>query len=183
YDDVINNIWDYNDKKKLDDTFIIGYLARVYTPFLVVMEQGNIYQTTRTIRKRFAVAAKIKVSNDTTVIVCPTRTINFFATIVKKTNLIDFFEMTRPIGTDISAEEALARLRSNIAGFIIKHRDDSVEVTYINAVSNDTTVIVCPTRTINFFATIVKKTNLIDFFEMTRPIGTDISAEEALARL
>ncbi|VTZ66920.1 fam-a protein [Plasmodium chabaudi chabaudi] len=134
YDDVINNIWDYNDKKKLDDTFIIGYLARVYTPFLVVMEQGNIYQTTRTIRKRFAVAAKIKVSNDTTVIVCPTRTINFFATIVKKTNLIDFFEMTRPIGTDISAEEALARLRSNIAGFIIKHRDDSVEVTYINAI-------------------------------------------------
>ncbi|SCL84064.1 hypothetical protein PCHCB_000502200, partial [Plasmodium chabaudi chabaudi] len=131
-----NTIWDYNDKKKLDDTFIIGYLARVYAPFLVIMEHGNIHQTARTPRKRFAVAAKIKVSNDTTVIVCPTRTINFFGAIVKKTNLIEFFEMTRRIETDINAEQALVNLCSNIAGFIIKHRDDSVEVTYINAVSN-----------------------------------------------
>ncbi|SCL86466.1 hypothetical protein PCHDS_000509800, partial [Plasmodium chabaudi adami] len=133
YTDVINTIWDYNDKKKLDDTFIIGYLARVYAPFLVIMEHGNIHQTARTPRKRFAVAAKIKVSNDTTVIVCPTRTINFFGAIVKKTNLIEFFEMTRRIETDINAEQALVNLCSNIAGFIIKHRDDSVEVTYINA--------------------------------------------------
>ncbi|VTZ67337.1 fam-a protein [Plasmodium chabaudi chabaudi] len=134
YDDVINTIWDYNDKQKLDDIFIIGYLARVYTPFLVIMEQGNIYQTVRTIRRRFSVAAKIKVSNDTTVIVCPTRTLNYIGGIVKKTNLIEFLHSTKPIETDIKAEQALDKLRSNIAGYIIKHRDDSVEVTYINAI-------------------------------------------------
>ncbi|SCL88393.1 hypothetical protein PCHCB_000519000, partial [Plasmodium chabaudi chabaudi] len=110
------------------------YLARVYTPFLVIMEQGNIYQTVRTIRRRFSVAAKIKVSNDTTVIVCPTRAINYIGGIVKKTNLIEFLHSTKPIETDIKAEQALDKLRSNIAGYIIKHRDDSVEVTYINAI-------------------------------------------------
>ncbi|VTZ70671.1 fam-a protein [Plasmodium chabaudi chabaudi] len=134
YTDVINTIWDYNDKQKVDDIFIIGYLARVYTPFLVIMEQSSIYKTIRNTRKRFAVAAKIKVSNDTTVIVCPTRTINFFGTIVKKTNLIEFLENTKPIETYINAEKALAKLGSNIAGYIIKHRDDNVEVTYINAI-------------------------------------------------
>ncbi|SCL99025.1 hypothetical protein PCHDK_000560100, partial [Plasmodium chabaudi adami] len=112
----------------------LGYLSRVYTPFLVIMEQGNIYQTVRTIRKRFSVAAKIKVSNDTTVIVCPTRTLNYNGAIVKKTNLIEFLQSTKPIETGINAEEALAKLRSNIAGYIIKHRHDSVEVTYINAI-------------------------------------------------
>ncbi|SCL86208.1 fam-a protein [Plasmodium chabaudi adami] len=134
YADVINTIWDYNDKQKLDDIFIIGYLARVYTPFLVIMEHGNIRQTTRTIRKRVGVAAKIKVSNDTTVIVCPTRALNYIGAIVKKTNLIEFLHSAKPIETDINAEEALVKLCSNIAGYIIKHRDDSVEVTYINAI-------------------------------------------------
>ncbi|CDU20358.1 hypothetical protein YYC_01144 [Plasmodium yoelii 17X] len=136
YSDVVEKIWDYNDKQKSDPNFINGYLTRVYTPFLIVMEQSKINQENRPLRKKYSVAAKVKLSNDTTVIVCPTRTINFIGAINKKTNLKDFLENTKPIQTDIGGEEALIKLASNIAGYIIKHRGNNVEVTYINAIYN-----------------------------------------------
>ncbi|WBY60508.1 fam-a protein [Plasmodium yoelii yoelii] len=42
---------------------------------------------------------------------------------------------TQPIQTDVDAEEALAKLGTNIAGFVIKTGDkDKLDVTYINAI-------------------------------------------------
>ncbi|CDU19186.1 hypothetical protein YYC_04126 [Plasmodium yoelii 17X] len=137
YSDVIEKLWDFDGTQKSDPKFINGHLTRVYAPFLIMMEQSNINQENSSFRKKLALAAKVKQSNDTTVIVCPSRILNYLGEIDQKTNLIEIFEDTRSIETGISPEGALIKLRANIAGYVIKQKNDSVHVTYINSIYDD----------------------------------------------
>ncbi|WBY56519.1 fam-a protein [Plasmodium yoelii yoelii] len=84
--------------------------------------------------KKYVLAAKVKQSNDTTVILCPSRPLNYFGQIDSGPNMKEILENTQSIETDIDPEEALTKLGTNIAGFVVKKRADKVQVNYINVI-------------------------------------------------
>ncbi|EAA16241.1 fam-a protein, fragment [Plasmodium yoelii] len=85
--------------------------------------------------KKYALAANYKHSNDTIVILCPSRALNYIGQNDDETDIKKMLVSTQPIQTDVDAEEALAKLGTNIAGFVIKTGDkDKLDVTYINAI-------------------------------------------------
>ncbi|CAD2095843.1 fam-a protein [Plasmodium vinckei petteri] len=137
YSNVIKKLWDFDDTQKLDAKFINGNVVRVYSKNLIMMEQSSIAHTHSSPRKKYAIAAKVKVSNDTTVILCPSRTLNHLCLSDEKPNMKKILENTRSIEIGIDAEEALTKLGTNIAGFIIKKIGNNVEVTYINSIYDD----------------------------------------------
>ncbi|EAA16929.1 hypothetical protein [Plasmodium yoelii yoelii] len=77
-------------------------------------------------------------SNDTTIILCPSRALNYLGKIDDEPNMKEILENTQLIETDIDPEEALIKLDTNISGFVIKKvENDQVDVTYINAIYDD----------------------------------------------
>ncbi|SCL82581.1 fam-a protein [Plasmodium chabaudi adami] len=134
YASVLRSLWDYNDPHKTNNKFISGNVARVYCKYAIMFEKQNIDPIYKSLVKKYALGASVKQSNDTTVIVCPSRILNYLGEINDEPNMKEILENTQPIEKDINAEEALTNLNNNIAGFIIKKHDDSVEVTYINAI-------------------------------------------------
>ncbi|SCL90508.1 fam-a protein [Plasmodium chabaudi adami] len=135
YLDILRNLWDVNNPQKTDDKIINGNIVRLYCKFLVMFEKQNIDGENLRSKKRYALGARFKQSNDKTVIVCPSRNIYYEGTIQQETDLKEIFENTKSIENDIDAEEALVKLGDNIAGFIIKKGDDDqVHIIYINAI-------------------------------------------------
>ncbi|CAD2096049.1 fam-a protein [Plasmodium vinckei] len=135
YYDIVKNLWDYNDKQKSSLKFINGNVARLYSKYLILFEKLNIDGKHINSQKRYALGARIKKTDDTFVIVCPTRTLNYIGEIDQETDLKEIIKNTKSIEAEIDAEEALTKLGANIAGFVIKRGDDDqVHVTYINAI-------------------------------------------------
>ncbi|VEV54553.1 fam-a protein [Plasmodium vinckei vinckei] len=115
--------------------FINGNGARLYSKYLILFEKLNIDGNHVNSQKRYALGAGIKQTNDTFVIVCPTRTLNYIGEINHETDLKEIIKNTKSIETGIDPEEALTKLADNIAEFVIKRtEDDKIHVTYINAI-------------------------------------------------
>ncbi|WBY60513.1 fam-a protein [Plasmodium yoelii yoelii] len=136
YSNVLKKLWDFSHNKKPYKKLINGNLARVYSKYLILLEKFNTDLNYTPLTKNYALAAKVKKSNDTTVIICPSRALNYLGQIDDETEIKEMLENTQSIETDIDPEEALTKLGTNIAGFVVKKGDDNVQVTYINAVSN-----------------------------------------------
>ncbi|EAA21543.1 hypothetical protein [Plasmodium yoelii yoelii] len=137
YSNLLKKLWDFNDNKKPNEKFINGNLARVYSQNIIMFEKLNMDPKYVPLTKKYALAARVKKSNDTTVIICPSRPLNYLGKIDDQPNMKKILENTQSIQTGIDPEEALIKLGTNIAGFVIKKGDkDKVDVTYINAVSN-----------------------------------------------
>ncbi|VTZ82039.1 fam-a protein [Plasmodium yoelii] len=134
YSKVLKKLWDFNNNKKPYKKFINGNLARVYSKYLILLEKFNTDLNYTPLTKNYALAAKVKKSNDTTVIICPSRALNYLGQIDDETDMKEMLENTQSIETDIDPEEALTKLGTNIAGFVVKKGDDNVQVTYINAI-------------------------------------------------
>ncbi|CDS44859.1 fam-a protein [Plasmodium yoelii] len=134
YSNVLRKLWDFNHNKKPDERFINGKLARVYCNYLIVLEKLSIDPNYTPLTKKYALAARVKHSNDTTVILCPSRPLNYLGQNDDEPNMNEILENTQSIETDIDPEEALTKLSANIAGFVVKKGDDNVQVTYINAI-------------------------------------------------
>ncbi|SCL95747.1 hypothetical protein, conserved, partial [Plasmodium chabaudi adami] len=73
-------------------------------------------------------------TDDKTIIVSPTRAINYEGEINQETDLKEIFKNEKSIEAGIDPEEALTKLGDNIAGFVVKRDDDQVHITYINAI-------------------------------------------------
>ncbi|SCM04289.1 fam-a protein [Plasmodium chabaudi adami] len=136
YNDIINILWNPNGIQKFDGSLIHRKIVRVYNYNLVMMEQSNMSHTQSPPQKRYALAARVKLSNDLTVILCPSTTLNYLNNSDEEVNMKDMLENTRPIETGIDAEEALTKLGNNLSGVIIRKDDDEdeVDVTYINSI-------------------------------------------------
>ncbi|KEG00596.1 fam-a protein [Plasmodium vinckei vinckei] len=136
YNDIINMLWNPNGIQKFDGSLIHRKVVRVYNPNLIIMEQSRISRTQSSPQKRYALAARVKVSDDATVILCPSTTMNHLNDSDEEINMKEMLNNAKPIETDIDAEEALMKLGNNISGFIIKKDDDEdeVDVTYINSI-------------------------------------------------
>ncbi|KEG00152.1 hypothetical protein YYE_04999, partial [Plasmodium vinckei vinckei] len=107
YYDIVKNLWDYNDKQKSSLKFINGNGARLYSKYLILFEKLNIDGNHVNSQKRYALGAGIKQTNDTFVIVCPTRPLNYDGKINQETDLKEIIKNTKSIEDDIDAEEAL----------------------------------------------------------------------------
>ncbi|ETB60745.1 hypothetical protein YYC_02354 [Plasmodium yoelii 17X] len=135
YSNLLKKLWDFNDNKKPDEKFINGNLVRVYCKYLILLEKLNIDPNYTPLTKKYALAAKVKHSNDTAVIVYSSRPLNYLGKFDDEPNMKEILENTQSIETDVDPEEALTKFGTNIAGFVIKKGDkDQVDVTYINAI-------------------------------------------------
>ncbi|ETB59348.1 hypothetical protein YYC_02866 [Plasmodium yoelii 17X] len=134
YYDVIEELWDFNDIQKYNYKFIKGSLARVYSKNIIMFEKLITDSNYTPLIKKYILAAKVKHSNDTTVILCPSRALNYLGIIGDEPNMKEILENTQLIETDIDPEEALTKLDTNIAGFVVKKCNNGVQITYINAV-------------------------------------------------
>ncbi|SCL83496.1 hypothetical protein PBNK65NY_000499000 [Plasmodium berghei] len=128
YEDVLRNLWDYNDPKKTYNKFINGNIARIYCKYLIIVEKKNRDPVYRSLVKKYALASIVKQSDDIAVIVCPSRILNYLGEINDEPNMKEILKDTQPIETGIGADEALTKLANNLSGFIIKKRDNDVEV-------------------------------------------------------
>ncbi|ETB59332.1 hypothetical protein YYC_02850 [Plasmodium yoelii 17X] len=134
YSNVLKKLWDFNHNKKPYEKFINGNLVRVYCKYLIMVEKLNTDSNYTPLTKKYALAAKVKHSNDTTVILCPSRPLNYLGQIYDEPNMKEILVNTQSIETNIDPEEALTKLDTNIAGFVVKKGEDNVQVTYINAI-------------------------------------------------
>ncbi|SCL83517.1 fam-a protein [Plasmodium chabaudi adami] len=137
YDEIINVLWDSNDIIRPDLGVMNGEVARVYNPNLLMMEKSrDAFSIVSPSQIIYALATKVEISDDTTVILCPSININYLNKNQDDINVKELLEDVKPIETNIDAEEALIKLASNISGFIIKKNEDSVDVTYIHSIYN-----------------------------------------------
>ncbi|SCL82896.1 fam-a protein [Plasmodium chabaudi chabaudi] len=138
YNSTVDTIWDYANLQKLDRRFIIGNPVRIYTPNLVLFEKFNIDQVTSSRKKRFALGAKAHISDDVTVILCPTRVLKYDTDFRGNIDMKEMLERAEPINDDADPEETLLNLNANVSGFIIrKIEGDQVDITYLNAIFKD----------------------------------------------
>ncbi|SCL90048.1 hypothetical protein PCHDS_000530700, partial [Plasmodium chabaudi adami] len=138
YNSTVNTIWDYANFHKLDRRFIIGNPVRIYTPNLVLFEKLDLGEVTSPRKKRFALGAKAHISDDITVILCPTRVLKYDYDFQGNVNLKEMLERAEPINEDADTEETLLKLNANVSGFVIKKIEgDKVDIIYLNAVFMD----------------------------------------------
>ncbi|SCL92763.1 fam-a protein [Plasmodium chabaudi chabaudi] len=135
YNDLLEKIWDFDGKHKSDSNIIRGIVSREYWNTLCLFEKQSVDPNYTPPIKKYALGSIFRKSSDTTVIVCPSRTINDDTEIDKETDMKEVYFNLKAIETDIDPEDALTKLGANISGFVIKKgNDDQVHVTYINAV-------------------------------------------------
>ncbi|SCL90422.1 hypothetical protein PCHDS_000533100 [Plasmodium chabaudi adami] len=136
YHSAVNTMWDYADFQILDHRFIHGNPVRIYTPNLVLFEKLNADETTSSRKIKYALGARAHISDDVTVILCPTRVLKYDIDFHGNVNMKEMLERAEPINDDDDPDETLSNLNANVSGFVIrKIEGDKVDITYINAVS------------------------------------------------
>ncbi|SCL82597.1 fam-a protein [Plasmodium chabaudi chabaudi] len=135
YKNAVRQYWDYKCDKNPDEKIINGKVARLYCKDKVLIEKLNTDPDNTSNKKRYSLASK-NYKEEMTVIVCPSRVLDFDGEINKETELKDIYKNQKLIETDIDPVEALNKYGDNIAGFIIKNdeKNDQVRITYINAI-------------------------------------------------
>ncbi|CAD2084054.1 fam-a protein [Plasmodium vinckei lentum] len=140
YNGTIDKFWDPDSDhflfKKLDKKKIV----RVYNPNLVMIQQRYKKWVLGHQKYFYALAAKVEISKDKTIIVMTSANINdhnpsdkeYKNTIIESANLFK---------TDIDSEEdirngKLKKTFLNIAGYLIKKYDKCVHITYIESISD-----------------------------------------------
>ncbi|EUD69697.1 hypothetical protein YYG_05085 [Plasmodium vinckei petteri] len=138
YDEIINVLWDSNGTNQFDVGVINGNVARVYNPNLLMMKKSSDpFSVVLPSKITYSFATKVEISDDTTVILCPSININYLNEDIGDTDMLELLENVKPIETDINVKEALTKMADNISGFIIKKNQDSVDLTYINSIYNN----------------------------------------------
>ncbi|CAD2103380.1 fam-a protein [Plasmodium vinckei] len=138
YSSTINRMWDYADSQKMNFNFINGTVDRIYNPNLVLFEKYVQDEISSTKKKKYAIGAKVQVSDDITVIICPTRVIRYELDISGNINTKEMLEKSKSIYHDgMNPDEALSKLNSNLSGIVIKKgNNDLLNITYVNVYLN-----------------------------------------------
>ncbi|CAD2094988.1 fam-a protein [Plasmodium vinckei] len=138
YNAIINLLWDPDLADDFNPDSVQRKIVRVYNPNLVMIQQR--YKDSKGPHKYFyALAAKIDISEDATIIVMTSANINdghpskeeFKNTIIENANLFT---------TDINSEEdirkgKLKKTFVNIAGYLIEKKDDYVNIGYLESIN------------------------------------------------
>ncbi|VTZ66336.1 fam-a protein [Plasmodium chabaudi chabaudi] len=134
YSTVLRQYWDFKYDKNTDEKIIKGKVVRLYCKNTALFEKHNPDPNNTPLKKIYTLGSRIYL-REMTVIVCPSRTLNYDGEVNKEIELKEVYGNQKSIETDIDPEEALNKLADNLSGFVIKHGDDDqVHVTYINAI-------------------------------------------------
>ncbi|CAD2097699.1 fam-a protein [Plasmodium vinckei lentum] len=134
YSEVYRQYWDFKYEKNADEKIINGNVVRLYCKNYVLFEKHNPDPNYTPLKKVYTLGARHWYT-EATVILSPSRALDYDGEINKNTKLKEVYENQKPIELDIDPEEALVKLADNLSGFVIKKGDDDqVHVTYINAI-------------------------------------------------
>ncbi|EUD70733.1 hypothetical protein YYG_03855 [Plasmodium vinckei petteri] len=138
YDEIINEIWDPNHANPFNKGDV--KIVRVYNPNLVMIQQRYKKKSRSSQKYFYALATKVQISENTTIIAYTSADINdhnpstqkYQNTIVQKANSFK---------TDINSEEdirkgQLTKTFVNLAGYYIQKRGNCVDITYVESVSD-----------------------------------------------
>ncbi|EAA19464.1 hypothetical protein, variant [Plasmodium yoelii 17X] len=142
YDEIVNILWDPNGPKKYDSDLISGKVVRVYDPNLLMIQKSQRCYTTLFNRYFYALSAKYKVSEDTTIIVMASANINDHnkKNVKKYENVI--VTSANSFKTDVDSEKEirkgkLKKMFVNLSGYLITKHDKYVEIIHIDSVSDN----------------------------------------------
>ncbi|CXI22325.1 fam-a protein [Plasmodium berghei] len=135
YNEIINMLWDPDRHIFSNSDFV--KIVRVYNPNLVMIQQRYKKKFGRLQRYFYALATKVELSENKTIVVMASANINdhnlsievYQNTIIKSANLFK---------TDIDSEDdirkgELKKTFINIAGYLIEKKDGYSDITYIES--------------------------------------------------
>ncbi|CAD2083640.1 fam-a protein [Plasmodium vinckei lentum] len=135
YPEVYRQYWDFRYEKHPDEKIIQGKVVRVYCKNMALFEKHNPDPNYTPLKKIYASGIR-RYEPDITVLVCPSRILNYDGEVNQKISLEEVYKNQKPIELDIDPEEALVKLSDNLSGFVIRNDedDDQIRITYINAI-------------------------------------------------
>ncbi|CAD2097533.1 fam-a protein [Plasmodium vinckei] len=142
YDDVINDIWDPNRPNPFNKGTV--KIVRVYNPNLVMIQQRYKKKFGSSQKYFYALATKVQISEDTTVIAYTSANINdhnpsktqYENKIIQKANSFK---------TNINSEDDIrkGKLRKtfvNLAGYHIKNLGNTIDATYVESIDGHASI-------------------------------------------
>ncbi|CAD2100784.1 fam-a protein [Plasmodium vinckei] len=141
YDNIIGSLWDPDTPDFFNKGSVKRKIVRMYNPNLVIIQQR--YKDSRADREKYfyALAKKVQISEDATIIVMTSANINDHNTNDKEFYRNTLIKNANLFKTDIDSEYdirtgKLKKTFVNIAGYLIKKIPAHVSITYINSVSD-----------------------------------------------
>ncbi|CAD2096502.1 fam-a protein [Plasmodium vinckei brucechwatti] len=141
YNEIINVLWDPALANVFNPHFVKRKIARVYNPNLVIIRQRYKSRVGGPMKYFYALAAKIDISEEKTIIVMTSANINdrhasekeYKNTIIESANLFKI---------DIDSNESIKKGKwektfVNIAGYLIEKKD-GVKITYLESIEGHT---------------------------------------------
>ncbi|EAA20478.1 hypothetical protein [Plasmodium yoelii yoelii] len=140
YNEVINELWDTNNINPFNNVSFERKIVRVYNPNLVLIQQR--YKKKNRYRRRYfyALATKVEISENITIIAYASANINDH-NISNKECKNEIVPNANLFKTDIDSEEdirngKLKKKMINIAGYIIEKGKWRVNITHVKSVSD-----------------------------------------------
>ncbi|EUD71240.1 hypothetical protein YYG_03295 [Plasmodium vinckei petteri] len=142
YTNLVDMLWDPSCSNKPDKTLKNGKVVRVYTPNLILVQYRYRNDNESFQRYFYVLAAKQKISENTTVIAMTSGNINdhnradtkiYQNTIVESANLFKTEVDSEP---DIRRGE-LKKMFVNLSGYFIKKESNYVDITYTRSIDGN----------------------------------------------
>ncbi|KEG04436.1 hypothetical protein YYE_00009 [Plasmodium vinckei vinckei] len=153
YIDLVDMLWDPSCSQKPDKTLKNGKVVRVYTPNLIMVQYRYKNDNESFQRYFYALAAKHKISENTTVIAMTSGNINDHNRADTKIYNNPILESANLFKTEVKSEPdirkgELKKMFVNLSGYLIKKESKYVDITYVRSVDgnvpNDSSL---PTKT------------------------------------
>ncbi|ETB56672.1 hypothetical protein YYC_05492 [Plasmodium yoelii 17X] len=138
YDEIINTLWNPNGNKSFGYTYINEKVARVYNPNLIMVQHRLRSDTVSLQGYFYALAIKLELSHGVTVIVYASANINDHNRLNQKPHRNPVLEDTESFTAEIDSESdirngQITKFFVNISGYLIKKKDNYVDLTYLNS--------------------------------------------------
>ncbi|CAD2094979.1 fam-a protein [Plasmodium vinckei petteri] len=139
YKAIIKLLCDLNRPQIISGGIITAKIARVYTPNLVMVQQRyrSLYESSQ--KYFYALATKVEVAENTTVIVYASANINDHNRADKKFYKNTILESANSFKTEVNSDVdirngELKKMFVNLFGFLIKKEDEHVDFTCISSI-------------------------------------------------
>ncbi|SCL97752.1 fam-a protein [Plasmodium chabaudi adami] len=138
YDDIIYMLWDPNGPRKFDPGFINGKVVRSYNRNLFMVLKFYKNETLSSERYFYALAKKVHISEDTTIIVMSSGNINDHNSFNTKTFKNKIVESMNSFKTSVDLDDDIRnryykKTFVHLSGYLIKKKDDHIDVTFVNS--------------------------------------------------
>ncbi|WBY60004.1 fam-a protein [Plasmodium yoelii yoelii] len=141
YEGIVNMLWDPNGAKNFDNSFVRGTIRRKYNKDLLITQQRHKSGLNAWKGYYHALAGKIELSEDKTIIVLVSSDMNDHDGGGNKEYINPIVESANSFKPDINSEAdirkgKLSKLYVNLVSFFIKKEPDCVKIIYLISVSN-----------------------------------------------